>query len=57
METGKSRFIAVALTEAEWSALRALKANPSAWLKQQIDRALDEAGVKPQAADEEPAFA
>jgi hypothetical protein len=53
MEKGKTRFIAVALTEAEWKALRVLKSDPSAWLKQQIDRVLEDAGVRPAAAEED----
>ena len=38
------RFIAINLTEAEWQALRAIKADPTGWLKQQVMRALEEAG-------------
>ena len=53
MDTGTSRFIAITLTEAEWHALRAIKPNPSAWLKQQIDRALEEAGLTPTAEEED----
>ena len=53
MERETSRFIAVALTESEWQALRAVKPNPTAWLKQEIDRTLEEAGDSPADRNEE----
>ena len=40
-----SRFLAVNLTEAEWQALRAVTPDPCGWIKEQIQRLLDEAGV------------
>ncbi len=44
MERGTGRFIAINLSESEWQALRAIKPNPTAWLKQEINRTLEEAG-------------
>ena len=40
----ESRFVAVNLTEAEWRALRAIHADISGWLKQQVQKALEDAG-------------
>ena len=40
-----SRFLAVNLTESEWQALRAVTPDPCGWIKEQIQRLLDEAGV------------
>jgi hypothetical protein len=40
------RFIAINLTEDEWQALRAVKADPTGWLKQQVLRAIEEAGYR-----------
>lgn len=53
MDKGTSRFIAITLTESEWQALRAIKPNPSAWLKQEINRTLEEAGYSPSEADDD----
>ena len=47
MSKNTSRFVAVNLTEAEWHALRAVTPDPCAWMKTQIERLLDEAGVTP----------
>jgi hypothetical protein len=47
MDKNTSRFVAVNLTEAEWSALRAVTPDPCAWMKTQIQRLLDESGVAP----------
>jgi hypothetical protein len=41
------RFIAVNLSDAEWQALRSVTPDPVAWVKGQIQRLLDESGVKP----------
>ena len=40
-----NRFLAVNLTETEWQALRAVTPDPCGWIKEQIQRLLDEAGV------------
>jgi hypothetical protein len=53
MDKGTSRFIAITLTEGEWQALRAIKPNPSAWLKQEINRTLEESGYSRSEADED----
>lgn len=45
MSKNTSRFVAVNLTEAEWQALRAVAPDPCAWIKNQIQRLLDESGV------------
>jgi hypothetical protein len=47
MDKDANRFIAVNLTDAEWRALRAVTPDPCAWIKTQIQRLLDEAGVAP----------
>ena len=47
MSKNTSRFLAVNLTEAEWQALRAVTPDPCAWIKEQIQRLLDESGVAP----------
>lgn len=52
MDSNTSRFVAVTLTDAEWRALRAVTPDPCAWIKEQIQRLLDESGVAP-ARDEE----
>lgn len=52
MDSSTSRFVAVNLTDAEWRALRAVTPDPCAWIKEQIQRLLDESGVAP-ARDEE----
>jgi hypothetical protein len=53
MDKNSNRFVAVNLTDAEWRALRAVTPDPCAWIKSQIQRLLDEAGVAP-ASDEQP---
>ena len=53
MERGTGRFIAINLSESEWQALRAIKPNPSDWLKQEINRTLEEAGYSRSEADED----
>jgi len=53
MERDTGRFIAINLTESEWQALRAIKPNPTAWLKQEINRTLEEAGYSPKNSSEE----
>ena len=45
MSNNTSRFLAVNLTESEWQALRGVTPDPCAWIKQQIQRLLEEAGV------------
>lgn len=45
MSNNTSRFLAVNLTESEWQALRAVTPDPCGWIKEQIQRLLDEAGV------------
>ena len=45
MSKNTSRFLAVNLTEAEWQALRNVTPDPVAWMKEQIQRLLDESGV------------
>jgi hypothetical protein len=52
MDSNTSRFVAVNLTDAEWRALRAVTPDPCAWMKEQIQRLLDESGVAP-ARDEQ----
>ena len=47
MDKHSNRFVAVNLTDAEWRALRAVTPDPCAWMKTQIQRLLDESGVKP----------
>jgi hypothetical protein len=47
-----SRFLAVNLTEAEWQAVRTVTPDPCGWIKQQIQRLLDEAGVPPVEQDD-----
>ena len=47
MDSNSNRFVAVNLTDAEWRALRAVAPDPCAWMKQQIQRLLDESGVAP----------
>jgi hypothetical protein len=46
MSKNTSRFLAVNLTEAEWQALRAVTPDPCGWMKEQIQRLLDESGVR-----------
>jgi hypothetical protein len=53
MDKNTSRFVAVNLTDAEWHALRAVTPDPCAWMKAQIQRLLDEAGVAPAATNDE----
>jgi hypothetical protein len=55
MDKNSNRFVAVNLTDAEWRALRAVTPDPCAWIKTQIARLLDEAGVTPSADEQEPA--
>lgn len=45
MDSNTGRFIAVNLTDAEWQALRSVAPDPVAWIKGQIHRLFDEAGV------------
>jgi hypothetical protein len=52
MSKNTSRFLAVNLTEAEWQALRAVTPDPCGWIKDQIQRLLDESGVVPVAQDD-----
>ena len=52
MDKNANRFVAVNLTDAEWRALRAVTPDPCAWMKEQIQRLLDESGVAP-ARDEQ----
>ena len=47
MDKNTGRFIAVNLTDAEWQALKSVAPDPVAWVKQQIQRLLDESGVTP----------
>jgi len=47
LDNNTSRFVAVTLTDAEWRALRSITPDPSAWMKTQIRRLLDESGVAP----------
>lgn len=47
MDKNTGRFIAVNLTDAEWYALKSVAPDPVAWVKQQIQRLLDESGVTP----------
>jgi hypothetical protein len=53
MEKGTGRFIAINLTEGEWQALRAIKPNPSEWLKGEISRTLEENGYSPSRDEDE----
>ena len=52
MSNNTSRFLAVNLTEAEWQALRAVTPDPCGWMKDQIQRLLDESGVVPVTPDD-----
>jgi hypothetical protein len=54
MDKNTSRFVAVTLTDAEWHALRSIAPDPSAWMKSQIRRLLDESGVAPVSDEQEP---
>jgi hypothetical protein len=45
MSNNTSRFLAVNLTEAEWQALRAVTPDPCGWMKEQIQRLLEQSGV------------
>ena len=47
MDKNSGRFIAVNLTDAEWLALKSVAPDPVAWVRQQIQRLLDESGVTP----------
>jgi hypothetical protein len=53
MDKNSSRFVAVNLTDAEWRALRAVTPDPCAWMKEQIQRLLDESGVAPSRDEQE----
>jgi hypothetical protein len=57
MSKNTSRFLAVNLTEAEWQALRAVTPDPCAWIKEQIQRLLDESGVSVPQDDQDSLFA
>lgn len=57
MSNTTSRFLAVNLTEAEWQAVRAVTPDPCGWIKQQIQRLLDEAGVPVEQDDHDGALA
>ena len=52
MDKLSNRFVAVNLTDAEWRALRAVTPDPCAWIKEQIQRLLDESGVAPAREEE-----
>ena len=54
MDKNTGRFVAVNLTDAEWHALRTITPDPSAWMKSQIRRLLDESGVAPVNEEQEP---
>jgi|SoiMethySBSTD1v2_1073268.scaffolds.fasta_scaffold3111172_1 hypothetical protein len=54
MDKNTGRFVAVNLTDAEWHALRTITPDPSAWMKSQIQRLLDESGVAPVRDEQEP---
>ena len=54
MDKNTGRFVAVNLTDAEWHALRTITPDPSAWMKSQIRRLLDESGVAPVNDEQEP---
>ena len=54
MDKNTGRFVAVNLTDAEWHALRTITPDPSAWMKAQIQRLLDESGVAPVRDEQEP---
>jgi hypothetical protein len=45
MSKNTSRFLAVNLTEAEWQAMRAVTPDPCGWMKEQIQRLLNESGI------------
>jgi hypothetical protein len=53
MDSNTSRFVAVNLTDAEWRALRAVTPDPCAWMKEQIQRLLDESGMTPSRDEQE----
>ena len=57
MSPNTSRFLAVNLTEAEWQAIRTVTPDPCAWIKQQIQKLLDESGVPVVQDETENAFA
>jgi hypothetical protein len=57
MSTNTSRFLAVNLTEAEWQAVRAVTPDPCGWIKEQIQRLLEESGVPVNQDDHEGALA
>ena len=57
MSKNTSRFLAVNLTEAEWQAVRAVTPDPCGWIKEQIQRLLDESGVPVVQEDHEAALA
>ena len=47
MDKNTGRFIAVNLTDAEWQALKSVAPDPVGWVREQIQRLLDESGVAP----------
>lgn len=57
MSNNTSRFLAVNLTESEWQALRAVTPDPCGWIKEQIQRLLDESGISVSKDDHEGALA
>ena len=57
MSKNTSRFLAVNLTEAEWQAVRTVTPDPCAWIKEQIQKLLDESGVPVAQEDGESALA
>ena len=57
MSKNTSRFLAVNLTEAEWQALRAVTPDPCGWMKEQIQRKLDESGIPVRQEEHEAVFA
>jgi hypothetical protein len=57
MSKNTSRFLAVNLTEAEWQAIRTVTPDPCAWMKEQIQKLLEESGVPVVQEESESAFA
>jgi len=47
VDKNTGRFIAVTLTDAEWYALKSVTPDPVKWVREQIQRLLDESGVAP----------
>jgi hypothetical protein len=53
MEPNAYRFLAVNLTESEWHALRTVTPDPCGWIKMQIQRLLEDSGVRPARDDQD----